>query len=259
MMTQYEFLERLWKEVIRCGADEKWIDSAINSAAKSQAIGDRRLGELLKGLIDKGAGKQEIVELLEIDRRETVFSVIQMIEEDGIEPDAWEGIHEAFDTANPGAKDEPNAKRFRAQSGPVLTLKKSHHVAFSPDNLRVVAATGGKIWEIASGTEHAVCELPPHTCLVAWSPNGKVIAMQSTSGAIRLCDSKTGKRIAQVKMACEGSSVDFGPDGRILAAGDWEGNLFTWNGIDGKLLNKRKFGAMIEFVRTSSNGIAVIA
>src|SRR5260221_11282003 len=103
MMTQYEFLERLWKEVIRCGADGEWIDSAIKSAAKSKTMGDRRLGELLQGLIDKGAGKQEIVELLEIDRRETVFSVIHMIEEDGLEPEAWQGIHEPLDTADPGA------------------------------------------------------------------------------------------------------------------------------------------------------------
>src|SRR5262245_56416638 len=117
MMTQYEFLERLWKDVIRDGADGEWIDSAIKSAARSKAVGDRRLGELLKGLIDKGASKQEIIELLEFDRRETVFSVIHLVEENGIEPEAWEGIHETFDTADPGAKDEPNAKWSGEQSG----------------------------------------------------------------------------------------------------------------------------------------------
>jgi hypothetical protein len=258
-MTQYEFLERLWKDVIRDGADGEWIDSAIKRAARSKAVGDRRLGELLKGLIDKGASKQEIIELLEFDRRETVFSVIHLIEENGIEPEAWAGIHETFDTADPGPKDEPDAKRSGAQSGPVLTLKKSHYLAFSPDQQRVVASKGGKIWDIASGKEHAVCELPPHTSKVAWSPNGKVIAMLSTSGAIRLCDSRTGKKIAQVKMACEGRSVEFSPDGKLLAAGDWNGNLFTWNAASGKLLNKRELGVMIDFVRTSPSEIAVIA
>lgn len=259
MMTQYEFLERLWKEVIRDGADGEWIDAAIKTAAKGKAGGDRRLGELLKGLIDKGASKQEIIELLEVDRQESVFSIIHMIEEDGVEPEAWQGIHEAFDTADPGAQDEPDAKGSQAQSGPVLTLKKSHYVAFSPDQQRVVAAKGGQIWEIASGKELAVCELPPHTRQVAWSPNGKVIAILSTSGAIRLCDSKTGKKIKQVKMAWPGRFVDFSPDGKLLAGGDGKGNLFAWNATNGKLLNKREVGKFIDFVRTSSSEIAVIA
>ena len=270
MMTQDEFLEWLWKEVIRSGADGKWIDSIVKSAAKSRIPGERRMGVLLKGLIDKGVSRAEIVELLEFDRRDTVFTIIHRIEDEGVEDEAWDGIHEEFETADPGAGDEPGAKPSArgagaaaggtgAQPAPLLTLKQSHHVAFSPDGRRVVTASGGRIWGIAGGKELARCELPPHTSSVAWSPGGNVIATQSTSGAIRLCDAKTGKKIAQVKMAGEGTSMDFTPDGTVLAAGDWGGNLFAWNAADGKLLNKREVGGMIHFVRTSRNEIAVIA
>jgi len=103
------------------------------------------------------------------------------------------------------------------------------------------------------------CELPPHTSWVAWSPKGDVVAMESTSGAIRLCDAKTGKRVAQVKMSGEGSLMDFSPDGRFLAAGDWNGNLYTWNAANGKLLSKRELGEMIQFVQVSPHEVAVIA
>lgn len=276
MMTQDEFLERLWKEVIRTGADGKWIDAIIKSSTKSKIEGERRMGALLKGLLDKSVSRQEIVELLEYDRRDSVFTIIHMIEEDGVEEEGWEGIHEAFEMADPGTDDEPEAKASSLSTkpargkrgkqdaavdaaGPLLKLKQSHHVAFSPDGGRVVTASGGKIWEIATGKELARCELPPHTSSIAWSPDGTVIAMQSTSGAIRLCDAKTGKKIAQVKMTGEGSSMDFSPDGKFLAAGDWKGTLFAWSVPDGRLRRKRELaGQMIHDVRVTADEIAII-
>jgi len=278
MMTQDEFLERLWKEVIRVGANGKWIDAIIDGSAKSTIDGERRMGALLKGLLDKGVSREEIVELLEYDRRDSVFTLIHMIEEDGVEEEAWDGIHEAFDMADPGPDDEfeetaapaaaaksasgkrgKGAKGLAAPNAPLLKLRQSHHVAFAPDGGRVATATGGKIWEIATGNDLARCELPPHTSSVAWSPHGTVIAMKSTSGAIRLCDAKTGKKVAQVKMTGEGSAMDFSPDGKILAAGDWRGHLFAWSPADGKLLGKCEFaGEMIHDVRVSADEIAFI-
>lgn len=83
MMTQDEFLERLWKEVIRAGADGKWIDAAIKRGPKSKVSNERRFGELLKKFLDKGISKREIVELLEFDRHESLFEVLSMIEERG--------------------------------------------------------------------------------------------------------------------------------------------------------------------------------
>jgi hypothetical protein len=257
MMTQDAFLERLWTEVVRSGADGKWIDATIKTAATNKHDGERRLGELLKGLVKKGVTKQEIVELLEHDRREVVFLVVHMIEEDGVEPEAWDGIHEAFDGADPAHLDDPSATKDAGPTGPLLKLKQSHHVDFSPDGKRVVAASGGRIWDLATGKELARCELPPHCSSVAWSPGGKLIAMQSTSGAIRLADAKTGTKLAEVKMAGEGSSMAFSPDGKVLFAGDWDGNLFAWAMPKGKLLRKRELGEMIHHVAANSSQVAV--
>jgi hypothetical protein len=256
MMTQDEFLERLWLEVVRGASDGKWIDSTIKAAKKTKFPAERRHGELLAAMLARGVTKEQIAELLEHDRREMVFEVIHMVEVDGVEPEAWEGIHEAYDGADPGDFDKPGASAAAA-NGPVLSLKQTHHVAFSPDAKRVVAATGGRVWDLASGKEVARCELPPHTSFVAWSPAGKVIAMQSTTGAIRLCDAKTGKQLVQVKMACEGTSMAFSPDGKVLFAGDWDGNLFAWSVPTGKLLHKRETGGMIHDVRATPDQVGI--
>lgn len=256
MMTQDEFLERLWLEVVRGTSDGKWIDSTIKAAKKTKFPAERRHGELLAAMLARGVTKEQIAELLEHDRREMVFELIHMVEVDGVEPEAWEGIHEAFDGADPGDFDKPGAAAA-AKTGPLLSLKQTHHLAFSPDAKRVVAATGGRVWDIASGKELARCELPPHTSFVAWSPTGKVIAMQSTTGAIRLCDARTGKQLVQVKMAGEGTSMAFSPDGKVLFAGDWDGNLFAWSVPTGKLLRKQETGDMIHVVHATADQVGI--
>jgi WD40 repeat protein len=142
-------------------------------------------------------------------------------------------------------------------SEPVLSSKRTHHGSFSPDARCVVAANDGRVWDLATGEQLARCEQPPHTAFVAWSPAGKVIALQSTTAAIRLCDAKTGKKLAQVKMACEGTSMAFSPDGKILFAGDWDGNLFAWSVPQGKLLHRRETGGMIRDVQATADQVGV--
>src|SRR6476469_9071687 len=135
MMTQDEFLERLWTEIVRDGSNGKWIDSTVRDARKTKNPAEGRLGALLKSMLDRGVTKAEIAELLEQDRRETVFGVIHMIEEDGLEPEAWEGIHEAFDGAEPGELEKPGAAKAGAGGSattpragePVLSIKQTHH------------------------------------------------------------------------------------------------------------------------------------
>jgi len=88
MLTQSDFLERLWKEVIRGGSDGKWLDALITRSQKTKDASERKMGDLLAKLLKNGVTRQEIVALLQWDRYDTAFGIVHMIEEDGIEPEA---------------------------------------------------------------------------------------------------------------------------------------------------------------------------
>jgi RNA polymerase sigma factor (sigma-70 family) len=132
-------------------------------------------------------------------------------------------------------------RRLTAHEGKVWSL------AWSPDGKTFV--TGGadltvRLWDAASGNE--VRRLEGHNSeveAVAWSPDGRLIASADRAGEVRLWGAATGQLLHQLKEQprwtyrlnhhADGRTIAFSPDGRLLAAGNWEA-VQVWESATGR-------------------------
>ena len=74
---------------------------------------------------------------------------------------------------------------------------------------------------------------------VAFSPDGRILAVADEEGGTHLWNAATGRQLATLAGAGGGTAVDsvaFSPDGKILAAGDDAGTTYLWNPASGQLL-----------------------
>jgi RNA polymerase sigma factor (sigma-70 family) len=72
---------------------------------------------------------------------------------------------------------------------------------------------------------------------VAYSPDGRTLALAFGAGMIQLLDVATGKaRAALEGQTHRANSVVFSPDGKTLAAGNGDGTIQLWNATTGKEL-----------------------
>lgn len=90
---------------------------------------------------------------------------------------------------------------------------------FSPaQELNPRASLGGRFVGIIKG--------------VAFSPDGKLVAVSDDVGAFKLFETATGKEVATLKEGTDKVggvwSLSFSPDGKTLAGGDFEGAVQLW-------------------------------
>ncbi len=77
--------------------------------------------------------------------------------------------------------------------------------------------------------EIASCSLQHLTGQIAWSPDGKYLAIASSSGAQLLeLDSFCVSEVVTLKTNAELRSISFSLDGTLLVGGDAEGNAYVW-------------------------------
>ena len=122
-------------------------------------------------------------------------------------------------------------------------------LAFTADgNLVTAAGSGGKVWDVATGNEHASWSNPPAadaavlrtlSQLVSFSSDGRhVVAALSASGRpkgatpetypVRVFDVVAGKQILQVTDNGKLSVLDLSPDGRWLVLGQQTEPATLW-------------------------------
>ena len=271
MATQDEFLEKVWVEIVNAGMGGAWIDATI---ARSQSTPDAPfadLGPILQEMLDRGVSKDAICRLARHARYEACFDMLYMLEEDPLEEGELAGAHEAILSADPSGKEGrpgswPVKPRKTAQrrpagaDGPLLTLKKSFGLAFSPDGRLVAAAEGGAVVEVASGKEMVKCKWPANTTDVVFSPDGRTIAGINTSGVVSLMEWASGSLVWRGKQKAEGGVVTFSPDGERVTAGDWDGNVLSWDARIGKVVAATKLADCgIQDIAYGRGNVVVVA
>jgi WD40 repeat protein len=132
---------------------------------------------------------------------------------------------------------EPHAGRRQAEltghCGQVTS------VAFSPDGKLLACASEGhwsghemmsvkggevQIWDVAARTlRAALAKSRTEKLVLAWSPDGSLLAVASSDNAVRLWDLDTGQTRRNVLRHKEPRAVAFSPDGLSLATGGADG------------------------------------
>ena len=127
---------------------------------------------------------------------------------------------------------------------------------------RLATANGGtvRVWDVQTGKILSNSILSNSTSAervstLAFSPDGKTLAVSGADKTVRLWDAATGKeRRVLASHAARVWSVAFSPDGRTLVSGT-EGTIRLWDAATGKELRRlRGLGGPITSLVTSPDG-----
>jgi len=120
----------------------------------------------------------------------------------------------------------------------------AYDMAYSPDG-RLLACVGRNVVVIDVEARQRIATIHPisHPSSVAFSPDGNVLAVKSTSGRIVLIDPNSGEVLFDHlnQKEGEGSAVRFSPDGDQLVDGSWNGGVTVRSAFEKTILLQHRY------------------
>jgi WD40 repeat protein len=126
----------------------------------------------------------------------------------------------------------------------VVRIGASSELKFAPDSSRAIAIDRGiSIWDLST-RKLVVRALPvSHAVHANWSPNGSLVCIKSTSGALVIADSLNLQVVGQLqsKKAGEGCDAVFSSDGGHVMDGTWNGLLALYDALTSQRQREHHF------------------
>ncbi|UJR78511.1 WD40 repeat domain-containing protein [Sandaracinus amylolyticus] len=253
--------DRRWTQLVTYRAEA--LDARPRVLRPDEPFGDANTATMR--LHDAGVTGAQLATIMTREGLAALDALRVILREQTFEPGELCGLHESLLTSDPSGnearpgswpRDPERTEAVPATTrAPLLELRRAHELDLSPDGMRVVAATGGAITDVATREVLSKCEILANTAHVRWSPDSRWIAAASTSGRIAICDAQSGARARVIRVTSEGTAPVFSADGTVLYAGDWEGGVHAWDVATGRERARRQTpGAMVKVVERAQDG-----
>jgi len=113
------------------------------------------------------------------------------------------------------------------------------------DQHKLVVCIGGRlnIFDIEKRQKIVSCRPIPNPSYAAFSPNGKILAVKSTSGRIVVLNSFSGEVLCDHKNQKEGEGcqLHFSPDGEMLIDASWKGIITIRKAFEPTIIKREVF------------------